>query len=81
MLIKARAAVLGGPAGMDGFRPHVGIGYSNRAMPASAVRDAIEPLRWLPPVHVTADAAHLVVLRREDRVYRWETLETLRLIG
>ena len=30
---------------------------------------------------MTADAAHLVVLRREQRAYRWERFETLRLTG
>jgi 2'-5' RNA ligase len=63
------------------FRPHVGIAYSNRTTPASMVREAIEPLRRFPPVQVTADAAHLVVLRREQRAYRWERFETLHLTG
>ena len=78
-LIEARAAVLGGPACASVFRPHVGIAYSNRTMPASPVRAAVEPLRRLPPVEVTAEAAHLVILRREDHAYRWESLETLGL--
>jgi len=78
-LIETRGAVLASPACIGGFRPHVGIAYSNRTMPASPVRAVIEPLRRLSPVQVTARAAHLVLLRREDHAYRWERLETLRL--
>jgi hypothetical protein len=72
-----RAGVLASPAGMSGFRPHVGIAYSNRTMPASPLRAVIEPLRRLSPVQVTARSAHLVILRREDHAYRWERFETL----
>ncbi|MEA2589097.1 MAG: hypothetical protein QOH66_2024 [Actinomycetota bacterium] len=76
-LIQTQAGVLASPAGMSGFRPHVGIAYSNRTMPASPLRAVIEPLRRLSPVQVTARAAHLVILRREDHAYRWERFETL----
>jgi 2'-5' RNA ligase len=75
-LIEAQGAGLATPVGMSGFRPHVGIAYSNRTMPAPPVWAAIEPLRRLPPVQVTARAVHLVILRREDHAYRWERLET-----
>lgn len=76
-LIEIQGAGLANPGGASGFRPHVGIAYNNRTMPASPVRAVIEPLRRLPPVQVTARAAHLVILRREDHAYRWERLETL----
>ncbi|MGH2771254.1 MAG: 2'-5' RNA ligase family protein, partial [Actinomycetota bacterium] len=77
-LTEATTAVLAtGGGGTDRFRPHVSIAYSNRSVAASSVRDAIEPLRRLRPVQVTAEAAHLVVLREEQHTYRWETFETL----
>jgi 2'-5' RNA ligase len=76
-LIETQGAVLASPAGMSGFRPHIGIAYGNRTMPASPVRPVIEPLRRLSPVQVAAGAAHLVLLRREDHAYRWERFETL----
>ncbi len=80
-LIEALAAVLASPASTSGFRPHVGIAYGNRTMPASPLRQAMEPVRQLSPVQVTAGAAHLVILRREDHAYRWEGFETLCLTG
>ena len=80
-LIETRSAVLASPPGTSQFRPHVGIAYGNRTMPASPLRQAMEPLRRLSPVQVTAGAAHLVILRREARAYRWERLETLCLNG
>jgi len=76
-LIEASAALLSASSGMNGFRPHVGIAYGNRTMPASPLRAVIEFLRRLPPVEVTAGAAHLVILRREDHAYRWERFESL----
>jgi 2'-5' RNA ligase len=82
MLTETTTAVLAkGGGGTSRFRPHVGIAYSNRTIPASVVREAIRPLRRLPLVQVSANAAHLVVLRREQRAYRWERFETLRLAG
>ena len=80
-LIETRAAVFASPAGTSRFRPHVGIAYGNRTMPASPLRQAMEPLRRLSPVQVTAGAAHLVILRREDHAYQWERFETLCLTG
>ncbi len=81
-LTEATAAVLAtGDGGTDRFRPHVSIAYSNRIVAASSVRDVVEPLRRLRPVQVTADAAHLVVLREERRTYRWDTFETFSLTG
>jgi 2'-5' RNA ligase len=76
-LIETRAAVFASPAGTSRFRPHVGIAYGNRTMPASPLRQAMEPLRRLSAVQVTAGAAHLVILRREDHAYQWERFETL----
>nr|WP_236070953.1 2'-5' RNA ligase family protein [Streptomyces polyasparticus] len=61
------------------LRPHIGIAYCNRAMDAQPVRNAILPLRRLPPVHVEIDRVELVELRREDAAYRWRTVHQLPL--
>ncbi|WP_411999225.1 2'-5' RNA ligase family protein [Nocardia sp. CWNU-33] len=53
------------------FRPHVGIGYINRAQRAASLIEDIAILRNLPVVEVHIDAIHLVELRREGRQYRW----------
>lgn len=81
-LTEATSAELSTRCGdTDRLRPHVSIAYANRTIPASAARDVVEPLRRLRPVHVTVDAAHLVVLREEEHTYRWERFETLSLTG
>ncbi|MFB7630443.1 2'-5' RNA ligase family protein [Streptomyces sp. NPDC056149] len=61
------------------LRPHLGIAYCNRPLPAPTVRDAIRPLRDLPATQVSVRQVHLVELRREERRYRWEIVHTLEL--
>ncbi len=61
------------------LRPHIGIAYCNRAMDAHPVRDAILPLRRLPPVRVEIDRVEMVELRREEAAYRWGTVHQLPL--
>ncbi|WP_329394477.1 2'-5' RNA ligase family protein [Streptomyces melanogenes] len=59
------------------FRPHIGIAYSNRALPADGIRAALRPLRELDPVDLAVEQVHLVELRREERAYRWSVARTL----
>lgn len=61
------------------LRPHIGIGYSNRRMPANIVRDAVRPLRALDSVSVPVHRVQLVELRREGRAYRWDVTHELEL--
>ncbi|NUK18125.1 2'-5' RNA ligase family protein [Streptomyces lunaelactis] len=61
------------------LRPHIGIGYSNRRMPANIVRDAVRPLRALDAVGVPVPRVQLVELRREGRAYRWDVIHELEL--
>ncbi|MFF3697263.1 2'-5' RNA ligase family protein [Streptomyces sp. NPDC002221] len=61
------------------FRPHIGIGYMHRCVPADQVRQAIEPLRQLPPVLAAVDRVHLVRMRRVPGAYQWDTIHTLAL--
>ncbi len=63
------------------LRPHIGIGYCNRAIPASAVRATITPTRALPPVPVRVDRVRLVELRREGRAYAWNVEHDVVLSG
>lgn len=62
-----------------GLRPHVGIAYCNRAVPAREVRAAILPLRDLDPVELDVHHVELVELRREHRAYRWQVVHSLAL--
>ncbi|MEU5002059.1 2'-5' RNA ligase family protein [Streptomyces sp. NPDC021622] len=61
------------------FRPHIGITYSNRCMPAGPVRDAVSPLRSLDSVVVPVKRVRLVELRREGRAYRWDLIHEMEL--
>lgn len=61
------------------LRPHIGIGYVNRLLPAGPVRDAVEPLRALPAVHLLIDRIDLVELRREPAAYKWRVIHTIQL--
>ncbi|WP_327356349.1 2'-5' RNA ligase family protein [Streptomyces sp. NBC_01304] len=61
------------------LRPHIGIAYSNRRMPAHLVRDAVLPLRALDSVTVPVRRVQLVELRREGHTYRWDVIHELEL--
>jgi 2'-5' RNA ligase len=68
----------------DPFRPHISVGYANRAQPARPVIDAVATVRGgragghpagRPggrPAGAVVRAAHVVLLRREDRRYAWD---------
>lgn len=61
------------------FRPHLGIGYINKASHAATIIRGAEALRDLPPVTVGVTGVELVELRREGRVYRWTVRAGIRL--
>ncbi|MEN8649093.1 2'-5' RNA ligase family protein [Streptomyces sp. 21So2-11] len=61
------------------LRPHLGLAYCNRPMPADIVRDAVRPLRSLDGVDVPVQRVQLVELRREGRAYRWHVIHSLEL--
>ncbi|MFF4583395.1 2'-5' RNA ligase family protein [Streptomyces sp. NPDC001373] len=65
------------PTGL--LRPHIGIAYSNRRRPSSPVREALKPLRKMPPISVAISNVHLVELRRERRTYKWRVVHTVPL--
>ncbi|MFK4222152.1 2'-5' RNA ligase family protein [Streptomyces sp. NPDC019890] len=61
------------------LRPHLGIAYCNRSMPADIVRDAVQPLRELDAVDAPVQKVRLVELRRDGRSYRWQVIHSLEL--
>lgn len=63
----------------DLFRPHVGIGYCNRAVDAAPIIEQVRTLRTLPPVNVCISELTLVTLTRHERAYSWEAAYTLPL--
>ncbi|MBH0777369.1 2'-5' RNA ligase family protein [Nocardia bovistercoris] len=63
------------------FRPHLGVGYLNSALPAGRMIDEVAGLRDLEPVTVRVEKVELVRVRREGREYRWDTQGDVRLGG
>jgi 2'-5' RNA ligase len=61
------------PEAADDFRPHVTIAYSGEDAPAGPIRKRLVPLRNLGPTTVYIDSVDLICLRRDQRVYRWDT--------
>lgn len=55
------------------FRPHVGIAYCNRDVPAQPILRRVAGLRDLPPVEVPVMDLGLVRLYRDGPTYRWDT--------
>lgn len=77
-LLAIRDALPAAPS-RSTFRPHLGIAYSNRKMPAQPVIDAVAPLRSHDRVPLQVHNLHLVELRRERGVYRWNLVERFSL--
>jgi 2'-5' RNA ligase len=79
---SAIAAVLGtipeAPEHAHGFQPHVSLAYVNAPGPAAPLVEAVDGVREAP-VSVLVRAASLIVLDRDERVYRWRTHETIAL--
>ncbi|MEV0543393.1 2'-5' RNA ligase family protein [Nocardia salmonicida] len=63
------------------FRPHLGIAYNNIDRTAVEVVDAVAELRGAERVNVRVNQVEMVVLRREDHTYRWDTRTVLALGG
>jgi 2'-5' RNA ligase len=61
------------------FWPHVSIAYCNASTPAGLIVERMAPLRALAPAKVHIRKLDLVELRRNNRVYRWETLKQAEL--
>ncbi len=61
------------------FRPHIGISYCNAHVPAAPLQRLISRLRSEASVPTLIDQVDLVLLRREGRAYRWDTIDTIPL--
>jgi 2'-5' RNA ligase len=72
-VLDEAAAVCGLPGALRRFRPHVGIAYCNRGVPAAPIIRRVATLRDLPPVEVHVEGLRLVRLYRDGRTYRWDT--------
>ncbi|MFE9786523.1 2'-5' RNA ligase family protein [Nocardia salmonicida] len=69
------------PSSPARFRPHLGIAYNNIDRSAVEVIDAVAELRGVERVTVRVNQVEMVVLRREDSTYRWDTRAVLALGG
>jgi hypothetical protein len=68
------------PEAADRFDPHVSFAYVNAdgpAQPALAALSTVSP----PPAEVAVKAASLIVLERDDHLYRWDTFSRAPLVG
>ncbi|WP_051579707.1 hypothetical protein [Pseudonocardia acaciae] len=82
-LTNATRAVRGDHCPMDTrqFRPHLSIAYANTTVPIMSILPRIEQLRTLPTEASSITSVELVELRREERAYRFDVLDSLQLGG
>ncbi|WP_225887534.1 2'-5' RNA ligase family protein [Streptomyces canus] len=79
-LARASSTIGLPPMDSSGYlRPHLGIAYCNRPLPASEVRAAVETLRLLPPVPLLVDRVQMVEMWRVEGAYHWQVLEEILL--
>jgi hypothetical protein len=68
------------PEHVHGFDPHISIAYCNRDAPFKPVAEALKRVD-VEAATVTVRAAKLIVLDRDDCVYRWSTFGDVALGG
>lgn len=66
------------PEGGKEFVPHVSLGYCNAAGSAGPLVQAVEGVS-VEPASATVNGVGLVVLSRDERLYRWEVFATVGL--
>ena len=80
--VRAAIAAVRGDDGVpepaEGFWPHVSIAYSNRGGDAAPVVERLERASQAS-VSITVEAASLIVIHRDQRMYQWETLASVPL--
>ena len=82
-LREATAGVIGIdrlPGTDDHFWPHVSIGYTNKELPTGPLLRRLEKLAHRGPVNVVVRRIDLVLLNRDDRAWRWNTVGTVPLV-
>lgn len=62
------------------FEPHLSLAYVNADGPAANVRRALASVRAEPAL-VTVNEASLIILRRDEHLYRWQTFTRAPFIG
>lgn len=60
------------PEPVTGFQPHVSLAYLDTNGPSTPFIEAIEKVRP-QPVTIGASEAALIILNRDDRMYKWQT--------
>ncbi|MFE3028347.1 2'-5' RNA ligase family protein [Nocardia tengchongensis] len=68
-------------ASTTGFRPHIGVGYSNQKQDAEPFIKQVSSLRHIAPVTVRVDTVKIVRLRREPHTYRWSDVAEITLVA
>jgi 2'-5' RNA ligase len=63
----------------NNFHPHLGIAYSNRAIPTTIARRIVASQRDSPSINIPVNQVLLVELRREGNEYQWDTLHRVPL--
>jgi 2'-5' RNA ligase len=77
-IASVRGAIPEAPEHAHGFQPHVSLAYVNAPGPAAPLVEAVSSVEEAP-VSVLVGAASLIVLDRDERVYRWSRYETISL--
>ena len=62
----------------DGFQPHVSVAYVNADGPSAPIARAIDQADTAP-VACTVDHISLIRLHRDNKMYEWETVESVDL--
>ncbi|MGH3319817.1 MAG: 2'-5' RNA ligase family protein [Streptosporangiaceae bacterium] len=68
------------PEPADRYEPHLSLAYVNTPQQSQPIADALARVA-VEAVTVTIDTAPLIVLRRDEHLYCWETFATVPLRG
>jgi hypothetical protein len=68
------------PEHTEGFTPHVSVGYSNGAGPTAPFAAALAATD-VGQAHACITHAELIVINRDNRMYEWESLAQVPLLG
>lgn len=66
------------PESAGGYRPHVSLAYSTAEQPAEPIVGVLEATA-VDAVTITVDKASLIVLGRDEGMYRWRTVDSVAL--
>lgn len=75
--VRGRDSVLGNPSG---FRPHISLAYANGDGSGRDLETAMESVA-IPPTPIQVDRVTLIRQERAGRLYRWDVVTTVSLLG